>query len=304
MKKQIYFLLIFYTTITLSQNNSTLTDCLKITYTKLSNGKEIDPKNPIWIFTNENETLISSKNNITKNTNYPIEQTIINRKDNHFVQLAELNKKTIVKTIDSISIHNQKFELTSETKTILGYKCKKAKTVINSNQIEIWYTNDLKVKGAPTTLGQNIGLVLELNRNNNFLITAVKIEKLKNTSPISISGINVTAVKKTDLLTYRDLLWKSRFKTIKIFDNESVSFSDSNKSNDSILKFANGTVILKKITLPNINNSSKVFIDLQEESNGDAYDRTGTVFMIPTKDDNNSFIAGLKKGGKNATEFY
>lgn len=303
MKKQIYFLLIFYTTITLSQNNSTLTDCLKITYTKLSNGKEIDPKNPIWIFTNENETLISSKNNITKNTNYPIEQTIINRKDNHFVQLAELNKKTIVKTIDSISIHNQKFELTSETKTILGYKCKKAKTVINSNQIEIWYTNDLKVKGAPTTLGQNIGLVLELNRNNNFLITAVKIEKLKNTSPISISGINATAVKKTDLLTYRDLLWKSRFKTIKIFDNESVSFSDSNKSNDSILKFANGTVILKKITLPNINNSSKVFIDLQEESNGDAYDRTGTVFMIPTKDDNNSFIAGLKKGVKTLPSF-
>lgn len=30
----------------------------------------------------------------------------------------------------------------------------------------------------------------------------------------------------TDLLTYRDLLWKSRFTTLKIFENEIINFSD------------------------------------------------------------------------------
>jgi GLPGLI family protein len=85
-----------------------------------------------------------------------------------------------VTTVDSVSLAKQNFEFLEETKTILGYKCKKAKTIINSNTIELWYTNELQVKGAPTTLGQNIGLVLEMVRNGNFVISATKIEKIKS----------------------------------------------------------------------------------------------------------------------------
>ncbi|WP_136668796.1 PNGase F N-terminal domain-containing protein [Flavobacterium sp. H122] len=303
MKKLIYFFLILYTSISSSQNKFPTSDCLKITYSKKSNGKEIDNQNPIWIFANENETLITSKNIITKTATFPNEQTIIKRSNNTIIQFAELKKTNFTKTTDSISLANQKFELIDEIKDILGYKCKKAKTVINSNQIELWYTNDLKIKGAPTTLGQNLGLVLELNRNNTFTISAVKIEKLKKTTPDAISGIDISSVKKTDILTYRDLLWKSRFKTIPVFENETISFSDTNKSNDSILKFANGTVILKKVTLPAIKSSSKVFINLQEQSNGDAYDRTGTVFMIPTENEENTFIKGFKNGVKTLASY-
>jgi GLPGLI family protein len=298
MKKLIYFFLIFYTTTSFSQNKYSISECYKITYSKKSNGKEIDSQNPIWIYTNKDETLITSKNIITKEATFPNEQTIIKHHNNTIIQLAELKKTSFIKTTDSISLVNQKFELVDETKEILGYECKKAKTVINSNHIELWYTNDLKIKGAPTTLGQNLGLVLELNRNNNYIITAAKIEKIKKTSPIAISGINLSTVKKADLLTYRDLLWKSRFKTINIFNNEIISFSDTNKSNDSIQKFGNGTVILKKVTLPNIKSSSKVFISLQEQSNGDAYDRTGTIFMITSEKEENTFIKGFKNGIK------
>jgi GLPGLI family protein len=49
----------------------------------------------------------------------------------------------------------------------LGYLCKKAVTKVNSNTIEIWYTNDVKVQGGPSVLGQNLGLVLEVERNKN-----------------------------------------------------------------------------------------------------------------------------------------
>ncbi|MFP7657761.1 GLPGLI family protein [Chryseobacterium proteolyticum] len=64
-------------------------------------------------------------------------------------------------------------------KKILGYTCRKAVTKINSNTIEIWYTGDLKISGGPSALGQNLGLVLEIERNKNSLITATSIKKVK-----------------------------------------------------------------------------------------------------------------------------
>ena len=99
----------------------------------------------------------------------------------------------------------------------------------------------MNVKGAPTVIGQNLGLVLEMNRNGNFVITATKIEKTKQFPTLKIDESKIS-----DILTYKDLLWKSRFTSIPIFKDEIINFSDTSKSNDSILRFANGTIILKK----------------------------------------------------------
>jgi hypothetical protein len=63
------------------------------------------------------------------------------------------------------------------------------------------------------------------------------------------------------------------------------------------LRFANGTIILKKVKIPEIAKGSQVFIDVTEQSNGDAYDRTGSVFMIPM-DKKTSFLNGLQNGIK------
>ena len=265
----------------------------KITYLRSSNGKLVENQDPILVFSNGSETMLTSQNILDHKTPFPFEQTIVNHQSNSYQQIGQLDQNKSVSTIDSVAINKQTFEIGNETKTILGYKCRKAKTVVNSNQIELWFTEDLKIKGAPTVLGQNLGLVLEINRNNNFIISATKIEKQKNI-PLVISG---ASVKKTDLLTYRDLLWKSRFTTLKIFENETINFSDASKSNDSILRFANGTIILRKVKFPTIKNGSQIFVELAEQSNGDAYDRTGSVFMIPT-DQKISFMDGLKNGAK------
>src|SRR5690606_21523458 len=99
-----------------------------------------------------------------------------------------------------------------------------------------------------------------------------------------------------DELTYKDLLWKSRFIDIPIFRNEQINFVKEVKS-DSILRFANGTIILKKVKVPAIKNGSNIFLELVEQSNGDAYDRTGSVFLIPT-DQDISFLNGLQEGIK------
>lgn len=267
----------------------------KITYSRSSNGKTVEGQDPVLVFSDTNEAIITSVNNITGKAEYPFEETLITPNSNSVIQAANLSATRKIFTVDSLSLGKQTFEIGNETRTILGYKCKKAKTIINSNTIELWFTNDLNIKGAPSVLGQKLGLVLEMNRNNNYIITATKVEKIKSI-PNNLSSLksNFSAI---DALTYRDLLWKSRFTTIPVFEDEIINFSDASKSNDSILRFANGTIILKKIKFPEIKSGSQVFVDLKEQSNGDAYDRTGTVFAIPVNE-KFSFMDGLKNGAK------
>lgn len=284
MKTLFYSILLLFSISIFGQTN------YKITYLKSSNGKLIENQDAILVFSNEKQSLISSEAIVNEKSEYPFEQTLITNLN--YLQVANLNKSNAIATKDSTSIAKQSFELQTETRKILGYNCKKAKIIINSNTIEIWYTTDLKVKGAPTVLGQNLGLVLEMNRNGNFIITATKVEKTKQ-FPI----IKIDESKASDILTYRDLLWKTRFTTIPIFKEEVINFSDASKSNDSIMRFANGTIILKKIKTPSIAKGSQVFIDVSEQSNGDAYDRTGSVFMIPM-DKKLSFLDGLQNGVK------
>lgn len=301
MYKSIIVKIIFVSLLLVNFSNAQVTKKVnlygyKITYIKYSNGKKVENQDPLVVFTNEKETLLSSENMLAKKSNYPFEETRINRADNSFTQLAYLKPNKSIAVVDTSSILKQNFELVNETKIILGYVCKKAKTVVNSNSIELWYTNQLGVKGAPALLGQNLGLVLETVRNGNTVITASKIEALKKEQSNFIPNDFFTA-PKTDVLSYRDFLWKSRFKTIKVFEEELVRFSDEAKSNDSILRFAKGLIVVRKIKFPEIKKGQKVFIDIQQNSNGDAYDRTGTAFIIPM-DKSISFLDGLQKGLK------
>ena len=292
MKYLFFLILLAFSTLSFAQKNP---KALKITYLKSSNGKLIEGQDPIIVFADNSQTVISTQDIIAGKSNLPFEKSFVDRKSTNYIQSAKLAIKNEIFTSDSTSIAKQKFEFLNETKIILGYKCKKAKMIINSNTIEIWYTNDLNIKGAPTVLGQDLGLVLEMNRNNNYLISATRIEKIK-TIPNDIA-LPKSDLKTIDLLTYRDLLWKSRFTTIKIFENEIINFSDQSKSNDSIFRFGNGTIIVKKVKIPKIDTGSQIYVDLTEQSNGDAYDRTGSVFLIPM-DGKISFLDGLQKGIK------
>lgn len=292
MKYLFFLILLAFSTLSLAQKNP---KAVKITYLKSSNGKLIEGQDPIIVLADNVQTVISTQDIIAGKSVLPYEKSFVDRKSTNYIQSAKLAIKNEIFTSDSTSIAKQKFEFLNETKIILGYKCKKAKTIINSNTIEVWYTNDLNIKGAPTVLGQDLGLVLEMNRNNNYLISATKIEKIK-AIPNDIA-LPKSDLKTIDLLTYRDLLWKSRFTTIKIFENEIINFSDQSKSNDSIFRFGNGTVIVKKVKIPKIDTGSQIYVDLTEQSNGDAYDRTGSVFLIPM-DRKISFLDGLQKGIK------
>lgn len=268
---------------------------IKVTYLRSNNGKVFENQDPILLFTSEKMSLVTTEKITLKKANFPIEQTYVDFQFKTTSQLAEFKNKSAILSVDSLALGKQKFTITDQTKKILGYTCKKATTSINSNSIELWFTTDLNLKGAPTALGQDLGLVLEMVRNGNTKTTASKIEILKNTP--ALLDLPNPLPKKVDQLTYKDLLWKSRFTTIPVFEKEIINFMDNPKSNDSILKFASGTIILKKVKFPKINKGSNIFIDVTEQSNGDAYDRTGSVFLIPT-DQSISFLDGLQKGAK------
>ena len=284
MKKLLFIVLLLVYGSSFSQN-------YKITYLKSSNGSLIENQDPILAFTSSEVTQIGSQSIFNGKADFPNEIIFVDRKTNSFSQVADLDATKTINSKDSVSLGKQTFEYLNDTKKILGYNCKKAKTIVNSNNIELWYTNELKVKGAPTILGQNLGLVLEMVRNGNFVIKATKIERIKKfpTDP--------DLSKSIDMLTYKDLLWKSRFTTINVFKDQVINFSSEAKSNDSILRFANGTIAVRKIRIPEIKVGSQIFVDVTEQSNGDAYDRTGSFFIIP----NNktlSFLDGLQNGAK------
>lgn len=262
-----------------------------VEYQRTSNNKVMANQDPIVVYANAEQTTITSRKIMNGEAKMPYEVFVIKRPSNAYYKMTQINATKQIATIDSNAISRQKLELTQESKKILGYTCYRAKTSVNSNSIDIWYTTELKLKGGPSDLGQDLGFVLEVVRNGNSTITASKIEKLK-TWPESLSWPNSMAY--VDDLTYKDELWKSRFIQVPIFKNEKICFSDASRS-DSILRFANGTVIVKKVKMPKINAGQTVFVQLTEKSKGDAYDRTGSVFIIP-QDQQLSFLDGMQKG--------
>ena len=66
------------------------------------------------------------------------------------------------------------------TNKYLGLNCKILRTSINSNTIEIWYTNDLAFRGTPqANVGVPDGLVLRVIRNGETIQEATDITPMK-----------------------------------------------------------------------------------------------------------------------------
>ncbi|MBW8686088.1 peptide-N-glycosidase [Chitinophaga sp. B61] len=189
-------------------------------------------------------------------------------------------------------------ELIPGIDTIMGYPCKKAKMRVRSNSIEVWYTDALPVKGTPVLgYAPGLGLVLKAVRNGNSEYVASKID-LRN---IRNEELNwpATMGQLVDDATYLRQVIENRFTTINIFNQEQISWGNEHADPDGDVEnvtyhYAGGTVIMKKVDLPDL-SAGTLFAEVTEVSNGDAYDRTGSLFIVPT-DKKSSFLDGLKKG--------
>ena len=264
-----------------------------VTYAFKSNGVEMKNTPPLQLF---------FKNNIAQleqgRSTPPKDRQFIDYNSNETYQLLS-TKEGNTYTLKTPFSQYEKAILTGETANILGYKCQKAKVIIRSNTIEIWFTNDLKIKGTPSlSIAPDLGLILKTIRNGNFetYATIVELKEVGNNSAILPENLGTIV----DVPTFKRKEIDNRFTTIPIFKNQQVNFTDSIKNpefndlDNVTYRYAAGTVVLKKVSLPDSENYT-VFTDLTQYSNGDAYDRTGTVFVIPTGREI-SFLDALRKG--------
>jgi len=238
---------------------------------------------------NDSKTLLPT---IAKETSY------IDFETKTTFQVASFSNGTIINTPAPFSEYPVLTE-TNETATILGYICKKVKTSLRSNSIDIWYTTLLGVKGTPSmSYGIPDGLVLKIVRNGNYEMVATEVKPLKMKETESI--LPAEKGESLPLPLYKHRITENLITTVDVFTNEQISFGNeivnpSDTSTEKTFKYSAGTVLLKKVRLPVVPDETQLFAELYQHSNGDAYDRTGSVFMIPL-DKEKSFMDGLKNG--------
>ena len=178
-------------------------------------------------------------------------------------------------------------ELTGEYETILGYKCRKAKVVIRSNNIDIWFIENSGLKGTPLlNQGAELGLVLKIIRNGNFVVEA---EKVDTASDVKIEAI-AEQDEIVDMPTYREKITENNYTTIQVFSQDRLAFNNYiyHKLTDETVKvfyYRKGALILTKVKLPENPWGKTIIAELSTYSLGDAYDRTGSLFIIPTGKD-------------------
>jgi hypothetical protein len=86
-------------------------------------------------------------------------------------------------------------------------------------------------------------------------------------------------------------------KTVELFPKSHLFFSpDKNKTNldDKIIKIDAGRILLTKVKLPKYNKNVRVNIKAKLTSAGDPWDKTGSLFIIPSTSDINFLIENNK----------
>ncbi len=265
---------------------------VKITYEQFRRGKLIPNK----------EVVLTCANGLVKLSNP-------SKVESFFI---DYNSKAVVKVLDIDSTQYKQINPFSglaeakesdEKQSILGYECQKASFIIFSNRIDVWYTTDTKFKASPSLSAIiDNGLILKYVANGNYTIQAKAIEHVKG--HMQSPQENMPEINQA---RYRELIIKSRYITIPVFDKEQINFQGgiTNPKEEKLnhtYRFSKGTVIMKKIKLPELDSQGNVFVKLTNWSNGDAYDRTGCVFTIA--DDNQKSIMSALKNGKEELPVY
>ena len=181
------------------------------------------------------------------------------------------------------------------TEQIMGLNCKILQTSINSNTIQVWYTTDIPFRGTPQAYGGvpvGLGLIVV---SNGFMVqdaTAIRPEK-KADAPLFPESWCETM----DASDFQYTINQSVVISIPVFSEQRICFNGAKlpeKVNDQeCYSAAGGTIILKKVKLPDYVANRTVFVEVAQYSDGDAYDRTGSIFLIPT-DKKQSFLDALR----------
>ena len=176
----------------------------------------------------------------------------------------------------------------------LGLDCKIVRTSVNSNSVEIWYTTQLPWRGTPNPgAGVADGLVLKVIFNGEMKQEATEITPLKEARNLLPASWGT----KMEPFEYQYALNQANVITIPVFDQERICFNEAKApekmDGTEVYNVGGGTIILRKVKLPERVDNRNVFVEAVQYSDGDAYDRTGSVFLIPT-DKKESYIDAIR----------
>lgn len=180
---------------------------------------------------------------------------------------------------------------------LLGYDCTKYTTSINSNTIEVWMTESLRFEATPMPgLGRLQGVMVRCMRNGSYITDLEEVKEQK------YALIDLIPDNKGLHKSSRELAQLRKDKLvmrIPVFEDAQIHFADyepviGDIPFDTTLHFSHGTLIVKRMRLPELPAHYQIFAEIHQGSNGDAYDRTASVFVIPTEKAK-SFRDGLQR---------
>ncbi len=266
------------------------TDIYSVTYKQYSNDTYVENADIDLLFSDNICYLSKDEEPIRAFTDFKTQINIT------IIKNQEKLYKTVV-LLDSLK--EPKFD--NQTEDILGYQCQHARYFSFSNTIDVWYTEESDIKGSPyrSYLPTNKALVLKIIINGNRSILAQEIVK-----KIDVVLPEYPAAESIEISEpqFEEIKIQSRYTIVPVFNKLNINFDTDNNNpeivisdNEKVYHFSYGTILLKKVTLPKVNkDGAYVFTKLISWSNGDAYDRTGSIFMIPVNSEKSTILDALE----------
>jgi len=117
-------------------------------------------------------------------------------------------------------LNNQKWEIKSDTSTVLSYLCQKAITTFRGRTYEAWFTTEIPINNGPWKFGGLPGLILKISdKKQYFVFECIGIENLKK----------MESIKYYDL-KYTKTSWKELEKLYQRRHDDNVAFDIANGS--------------------------------------------------------------------------
>ncbi len=96
------------------------------------------------------------------------------------------------------SLHDQQWQMTDSTKTILDYECQMATCLYRGRHWTVWFCADIPIDNGPWLLGGLPGLILEAyDAEDLYHFTAIGMEKVANTPIVIIRNPDMKGYVQT-----------------------------------------------------------------------------------------------------------
>ena len=161
-------------------------------------------------------------------------------------------------------------------------------TSVNSNTLIFEMDEKVPVNVTPLPhYGLNKGVLRSFTRNGQKRLVLAKAERSACMPSLRLDGDFDRPSRRVSPRELDRIMKERLVVTTRIFDHVQLHWGAQNAHVsdsipfDTVLHYAGGTLALKRLHLPVLPEHYQHFLELHQRSNGDAYDRTGSVFVIP-----------------------